>query len=265
MTKKKPRKIYGKQAHYWSPDLELSWLVAFCIDYATQYSKEADTLFNKIVEAWDKPDCKKELEKDIEITAEEIASTIPAIKKHKQIKPDFDYITELQKDADESDDKRNLIALAEEFVKVAFNRKTDLKEGKQPISLYQSSKLCQVILMLTAGSCQERQDGYQETKQLNVGNTTLDISPLVDGVTDNRKHRKYSKVFKHLGYRLRNTEKLKTMARYWYQSRVAYSGPEEFCRRHLLDKGIELDPANISKEIMLCDKAMGYPRRNMTK
>ncbi len=148
----KTRKIYGKNTHYWSPDLEMSWLAAFCIDYATVYSEEAETLFNRVVDAWDKPDCKKVLEQEMELTAEEIASTIPAIKKHKQIEPDFDYKEELRKDSEASDDKRNLIELAEDFVKVGINRKSDLEKGIQPVSLYQSIKLCEVILALTAGN-----------------------------------------------------------------------------------------------------------------
>jgi len=51
----------------------------------------------------------------------------------------------------------------------------------------------------------------------------------------------------------------------WYQSRVIYSGAEEYCRQLLIDEGETLDPANVSNEIKECDEALGYPRGHKPK
>ena len=68
---KKPKKVYGKQTHYWCIDNELSLLAAFCIDLALEHSREAEMLFNQIVRAWGKPGCKEEMQHSISITRED--------------------------------------------------------------------------------------------------------------------------------------------------------------------------------------------------
>jgi len=96
---------------------------------------------------------------------------------------------------------------------------------------------------------------------LKLGDKVLDASAL-DGVFNERLHRKHSKIFKRYGYRLSQDEKLRNMAWYWYQCRVVYSGPEECCIKLQLE-GENWTSANLVKEIYLCDIATGYPRRNL--
>lgn len=69
---------------------------------------------------------------------------------------------------------------------------------------------------------------------------------------------------KKTGLKLKNDRTILEAAEHWYQSRVVYNGPEEFCRKYYLETGIELYPENVSREIQPVDNALGYPRRKLS-
>ena len=88
-------------------------------------------------------------------------------------------------------------------------------------------------------------------------------STFLEGQSNNRRHRRHVGLYKSHGWRLRQDQKIRDMAWSWYHCRVVYSGPEEFCRKYLLETGIELRTENIVKEIALCDDTFGYPRKGI--
>ena len=219
---KKPKKRYNQHANYWGVDNELCLLAAFCIDLAFEHSRKAETLFNQIVGMWGKPDCQILMQQNVTITREDMAEHLRAVWEHRSMHIGYDVEDVLRKDAEESQDKKEILELMEEFVRVAFNRKESLKKGRQLVYFSQSRWLVFSLIILTQGHYQERQEGYQEIKQIDIGDRILDASPLVDGMDNNRNHRKCTQVFKELGYHLRHTKKLKNMARLWYLARVIY-------------------------------------------
>jgi hypothetical protein len=96
------------------------------------------------------------------------------------------------------------------------------------------------------------------------GKKLYTIKAVNNGVMPRRVRSAISSDYLKAGFILKHDDKIDAVAKHWYQCRVAYSGPEEFCIKQEL-KGERLDPANVSKEIRECDKAIGYPRENTGK
>lgn len=238
-------------------------VAAACVDIAVKHSKEASVIYQQIIDAWDRPDCKALLKDNMALPIAEIKAWEKAVTGNDEYNSELDIWTGLYEQYSKSDNFKYLFGLISEFIKVGFNRKNDLAQGKPMVLASRAICLCFAVGIWTAGSYLEKRPDWDGEMQLKLGDKVLDASAL-DGVFSERLHRLHSKIFKRYGYRLSHDDKLRNIAWYWYQSRVVYSGPNEFCREYLMETGIELDPANISKEILLCDIATGYPRKNLT-
>ena len=59
-TRKQSNKIYGKGTHYWREEMKPLLVAAACVDIAVEYSKEAELIYQQIIDAWDRPDCQIE-------------------------------------------------------------------------------------------------------------------------------------------------------------------------------------------------------------
>jgi hypothetical protein len=151
--------------------------------------------------------------------------------------------------------------LVAEFIKAGFNHKKGLSGYIYKISIESSVYLPIAVMIYSAGEYQERHPNLNTEKCLKLGDKILDITPL-SGISQERTHRLHTKLFKRYGYSLSHDDKLKTIAYRWYQSRVVYSGIDEFCERYFNKNGIILDPDNIDREIKIADAATGYPRKN---
>ena len=260
--RKRAGKVYGKSAHYWRQEMKPLLLAAACVDIAVKHSKEASNIYQQIIDAWDRPDCKALLKDNIALPVTEIRAWFKAAAEKKEYISELDIWEGLHEQYIKIDDIKYLFGLITEFIKVGFNRKTDLVKNECKVLYSKAIYLCFAVGVWTIGSYLEKHPDWEGETQLKLGNKVLDASAL-DGVSSERFHRLLSKALKRYGYRLSRDDKLRNMAWYWYQSRVVYSGPDEFCRKYLIETGIELDPANISKEILLCDIATGYPRKNL--
>lgn len=260
---KRARKRYGKTAHYWRQEMKPLLVAAACVDVAVKHSKDASVIYQQIIDAWDRPDCQALLKGNIVLPIAEIKAWEKAVTGNNEYDSELDIWTGFYEQYSNSDDFKYLFGLISEFIKVGFNRKTDLAKNECNVLASKAVWLCFAVGFWTAGSYLEKNPDWDGETQLKLGDKVLDASAL-DGVFSERLHRLHSKILKRYGYRLSQDEKLRNMAWYWYQSRVVYSGPEEFCCKYLIETGIELDPANISKEILLCDIATGYPRKNLT-
>ncbi len=60
--------------------------------------------------------------------------------------------------------------------------------------------------------------------------------------------------------RLHHNDSLLDIANHWYQSRVVYSGPEEYCRKHYDKAHVWFEPTNVTRDIAIVDLATGYQR-----
>lgn len=251
------KKVYGKETHYWRSEMKPLLVAAICVDVALEHSQEAKAMFQRIVDAWDKPNCQAFLKDHIALPWAEVQAWEKAVANKTDYVSSSDFFSGFIEKYGDCLDLSYLFSLIADFINVCFNRK-----GVQSISASSSPCLCLSVGIWTAGSYLEKRPDWDGDTVLKLGDKVLDASAL-EGVSKQRLHRALGKVFKRYGYKLNHDKKLRDIAWYWYQCRVVYAGPEEFCRKYLLDKGIELDPANISKEILLGDIATGYPRKNL--
>jgi len=74
---------------------------------------------------------------------------------------------------------------------------------------------------------------------------------IVSNSKDSKIKRRLTKYFgEQVGFKMTHKAKFITLAEWWYQSNVIYTGAEEYCRK-LLDrgKGINLRPENVRRDI----------------
>lgn len=260
---KQERVLYGQKTQYW-PDEFLPFLVASaCVEVVLKNSEEASLIYHEAKEAWGRQDCRNALN-GVKIPFSSMLGAIDAVVSNKIA----DYsnplagIIEQHKD---SADFKYLISRVNDFIKVGFNSETDQAKARYKVKPSSENWLFYAVFIgILVDFSAERKD-WDTYKLLEFGGQVYDPTTFMDAEHSNRKYRRKVSYYRSFGWRLRQDDKLKNMAWYWYQSRVVYSGPEEFCRKYLIEKGIELEPANVSKEILLCDMATGYPRKNLTE
>lgn len=236
-------------------------VAAMCIDVAVRHSQDASLILQQIIDAWDKPDCQALLKDNIALPIEEIRTWEKAVTGKGEYEPGFDVWTPLYERYKKSDDFQFLFDRISEFIKVGFNRKNDLARNEYKVVASKAVYLCFAVVIWTAGSYLEKHPEWDGETQLKLGDKVLDASAL-DGVFNERVHRLHSRLFKRYGYRLSHDKRLRNMARLWYLSRVVYSGPEECCIKLQLE-GENWTSDNLVKEILLCDIATEYPRKNL--
>jgi hypothetical protein len=261
--KRQSKRAYGQDAHYWRPNIQPLLIAALCVDIAVNQSPEASRIYQQIIDEWGKPDCQALLKEIIVLPVSQFKEWRKAAAEKREYDSELDIWMGLYEKYRKSDDFKYLFSLIGEFIEVGFNRKEDLIQGKLMVTASRAAYLNFAVVMLVAGNYLEKHPELNIETQLKIGDIVLDVSVLY-GVDNERVHRMHSRLFKGLGYQLSHDDKLKRVAWRWYQCRVVYSGPEEFCIKSQLE-GIDLDPANISKEIWLGDIATGYPRENLPK
>ena len=257
--KKRARIVYGKDAHYSPDDIDPFLLAGACIEFALEKSEKASLIFGEVIEAWGRPGCQLAVsEVDIRIL------NMDALVEHREDKPKInENVGEIFKRYKDDRDCQYLIGLVEEFIKVGFNRAIDQTEGKYKVLRSKAPWLCFATGWRALVEFSKERPDWEQYRMVNFQGENFDLSTLLEGQSNNRRHRRHVKLYKSHGWRLRQDQKIRDMAWYWYQCRVVYSGPEEFCRKYLLETGIELRPENIVKEIVLCDDAFGYTRKGI--
>jgi hypothetical protein len=290
-------KWFGDSIHYWTHE-SLQFAYAFaCVDVAIIKSIKARRLYVKIVESWNNPQLKETL-KDFydEMTtlfSDEQKELIRQVARfpERYMEDDLDKSLKPLKDVAKDEDvgkyvldlldKPNLIekhgefpelidfiALILEFVFVGFNRKTDIKKGKYKIVPgNNNSWLMQSILFMTAMVHYKLTMNrvIQMYKIRIYRKKIVNFEDVLCKQPTSRMHRRIIVDAKNAKLFLVHDAKVYQTAERWYQCRVVYSGPEEFCRQQLLSNKEELYPASVNKEIRECDEAMGYPREKTGK
>jgi len=162
-------------------------------------------------------------------------------------------------------DFRLLIGKIDELIKVGFNNESERAKGKYKVTLGSEWLVWTVMARSLLESYELRLPDLGRVKIMKVGDRTYSMADVVNDETTTRIHRKLSKEYNDAGFLRKGDDTLDNVTWLWYQCRVAYSGPEEYCRKLLLDNGERLDSANVSNEIRDCDEAIGYPRRKRKK
>ena len=253
----------GQYAHYWRPEIQPLLVAAILVYIAVNQSPEARRIYLQVMDEWGEPDCQALLKEIIALPAARFKEWQEAAAENRELDSELDIWMDLYEKYRKSDDFKRLFDLIGEFIEAGFNREKDLTQGKLMIKASNAPYLNFAVVMLVAGSYLEKRPESDGKTRYKFGGIALDVS-VSYSEDDERVHRMHSKLFKGLGYQLSNDEKLKRLAWRWYQCRVVYSSPEEFCIKSQLE-GMDLDPASVSKEIWLGDIATGYPRKDLTK
>ena len=253
----------GQYFHYWRPQIQPLLVAAICVYIAAIHSSDARRIYAQIMDEWGKPECQALLKEIIVLPAAQFKEWREAAAENNEYDSELDIWMGLYEKYRKSDDFKRLFDLIGQFIEAGFNRKKDLMQGKLMIKASGAPYLNFAVVMLIAGSYMEKHPEPDGKTRYKFGGIALDVS-VSYGDGDERVQRLDSKLFKGLAYQLSHDEKLKRVAWRWYQCRVVYSSPEEFCIKSQLE-GIDLDPVNISKEIWLGDIATGYPRKDLTK
>ena len=129
-----------------------------------------------------------------------------------------------------------LIYKIDEFIKVGFNNEKDQLTGKHKITIASSPFLVNTIwISALSESCEQTLKTWEKFKLIEYGGKNYNIADLMNDAVTLRLHRYLNKQYKNAGFRLRHDQKLDNIVWRWYQSRVVYSGPEEYCRQLSLD------------------------------
>ena len=261
--KRQSHKVYGVKTHYWREEMKPLLVAALCVYRALEFSTKAKEVYTAILEAWGKPGCLALLKGNVIMPISEFVEWEKAVTNKKRYVPKDVTFEKAQDSQVNDEDYINLVKLIAEFIRVGFNHKKGLTQFVDKVSIENTTYLPLAVKVISAGEYVERRPNLDVEKELKIGDKVLDSAPLLEGVSSERTHRLHTKTFKRYGYNLNHDEKLRKISFYWYQSRVVCSGVEDFCNRHFERTGVDLDPANIDKEILIADIATGYPRKNL--
>jgi hypothetical protein len=232
------RILYGIPAKYWRKDMLNLFITAICVDIALENSQKANYIYKDIVNAWDKPDCKKLLQNKLMLPVSEFKELGKTVTIYNNGYHDYSSeLIDLIKESSENPDSVYLMSLITEIIRIGF----DCEESN--ISIDRLPILFLTIMIYTAG------DYINKNLQ-------------VDKVNQERSYQMRMKLLKHYGYDFNHGDSIWCVAWYWYQCRVVNYDQQEICRKYRLDKGIELDPAKIGNEIFWGDIAIGGICRN---
>lgn len=226
--RKKSKKVYGKDTHNWREEMKPLILAAACITVAIEQSKEASLIYQQIIEAWDRHDCKALLKDNLSLPVAEIKRWEKAVTENGEYELSFDVWTPLYERYNKSDDCRFLFESISQFIKVGFNRKSDMAKQEYKVVASNTAYLCLAVGIWTAGEYLKKHSKWEGETKIRIWEKVLNASVL-KGIFSERLHRLHSRLFKIYGYRLSHDKKLINMARLWYLSRVVYSGPEACC------------------------------------
>jgi hypothetical protein len=257
------QKVYGAKAHRWPEKMLPFPSAAACIQLVLDNSGKAKTIYYEAVKTWSLPDCQQSLS-EVKITFPMILAAIEAVEKNNFSgwKDPFGETCERYR---KSDDFKHLIKIINQFILVGFNREADQAQGIYKVKPSDKFWLFYTVFLKTFVDYGASNPNFEQNKIVEFGNLLLDTSTFMDGTHTNRIHRKRAKLLKQQGWKLRNDEKLITIAKHWYQSRIVFAGPTEFCSSTDSTSEETLDPNEIDKEISICDEAVGYPRGGKRK
>ncbi len=162
-----------------------------------------------------------------------------------------------------SPDFRHWCELINSLIGVGFNRESDRDQGIQKVTGEKSPFLFFAIhIRAFADHKGVGVINDDTTKVVRIGGTTYDLTTLLAVRPTTRRHRLWTRSYKQRSYSLVHDHKIARSARWWYESRVVYSSPEEFWKNEWSEENRIWDWSNLSNAIRGCDEAVGYPRGN---
>lgn len=283
------RSWFKDTPHYWAEaSLRFAYAVA-CVEVVSEKSKKGREVYDKIVEAWSDPgmsvvfgdigsmipESGKEKIKEALIHPETALSPDPnkPFKEVEGILNDIEINEGFLKDDDlekaslqEREHARqlgDLTWLMMEFVKVGFNRESDIEEGRYRVEVSEQHPwlLWAIGIRTLFDSYRIRFEDVRDFyKVRKYKGKKRDFYKVLSEQPMSRLHREIVASAKAADLKLKNDKTIMKAALRWYKCRVVYKSTEEFCDNEP-EIEISLDPKNIDRQIRPCDDAVGYIRR----
>jgi len=238
-------------------------LAAACTQVVLESSEKAKRLYDEAIEAWNRPDCQKALS-EVNIPFSSYLEAIIALD-NKNISGWEDPLEGLKIRYRDSEDFKYLIDRIHQFILVGFNGEADLKTGKYRVKTEEAIWLFYSVFLETLMDHGVNNPNFNKTKVFEFCGQLLDPSTFMDGTTKNRVHRKRTKLYDKFGWKLRHDHKLIKKAELWYQVRVIFNGPTEYCRSKDFISEETPDPNDILKEIKICDEALSDQKKRLSE
>lgn len=269
--------LLGKAINYWLRESLIFAHAMACVEIVLLRSDEANAVYRDIVNSWGLPGCQEIcnatlphipnilpkpllVDEFVKFLKEELTSDTGSFQA---------LITWLSSDRfwqlTEHQDFQYLHNRIKDLILIGFNRKIDRDNQAWKVTP-DNLPFGGLIVIISLRSVAEYyntqpQDLFQ--LKVKVADKIHDLNKV--GRTPTTRQGRDARqgaiqTLKGSGYVLRHDKTLLELADHWYQSRVIYSGPEEYCREHYKKLGIWLEPTNISRDIAVMDFATGYPR-----
>jgi hypothetical protein len=223
------------------PDSQLVSSAAAVLETILEYNGTATHIYLDIVNIWPLPGC-QELIEDARLNRADTQIIINALVNNEPL-PAWPTLEKICNSHRDNQDIQLLVSRTFDFILQGCN-KPDIPPKVLPEN---APALIEVILLRSL---------YAHLK------VELDTSDLdLVAAKDSRQRRQVIAELKANGYKLRKDRVYLDRAWKWYQSRVVFDGPEEFCRTLYNTSEVWLWPDNVNNEIKECDYAVGYPRR----
>ncbi|MCX5991518.1 MAG: hypothetical protein NTZ04_04200 [Chloroflexi bacterium] len=278
-------------ASYYLPDVKPLIHCGACLTVVLEKSQEARGIYAQLVESYALPDIKaafKKLEcelpphKVMTMWKENVEDLRIRQSENKEeprlLVPDtaflggfndkasgYSYVFQewfnLDREQILSPDFRQWYELINTLIRVGFNRKSDRDAATYKVTGEKSQLLFFVIHMRAfAEYGRVGVVNDDKVKAIMIDGAIYDLTTLLGDRPTTRRHRLRTESYRQAGYRLLHHHKVERSAMWWYQSRVVYSGPEDFWWHEWSEESDLWDWPNLSNAIKPCDEALGYPR-----
>ena len=149
------------------------------------------------------------------------------------------------------------------FVQESFNRESDKLKGIYKITTSSSPTLAMTIY----GYCLAENKGIDllgltKIPAYKIRGKTYTMGDLLINKTSRRKFYKMVNEYEDAGFKLKHVVPMVDKAILWYNCRIKYQGPAEYCKQMSLNGNDHYDPANISHQMKEIDEALNYPRES---
>lgn len=289
-AKHKKGSWFTEHSHRWpSEALALGYAMA-CVEVVSQNSKRAGVIYQRIFDAWAKPETNELYDyvitkipnmeikrwKDLVIHPESIiksdvnepwtgfVETVKVPDFGKEIIEEWGiYLDTFDKDYPGAYD---LIQLVFQFILVGFNRENEIEQGIYRVIPSNSHPWLWLAVMVRT-AFESKNITLESTRNIyikrKIKGKEYDFEEIMTKKPMSRKHRMVVATCKDLNMLLHHDRKFIKSAWIWYQCRVVHSGIEDYLNSEA-DKGNILDLKNIQKQLQPCDHASGYTPKGST-
>ena len=274
-----------KIGHYYD-DEQIKYLYCYtCLVIVLDRSEKARGKFEEVKKCWELPGCKqfvdgvlgKTLNKKFLPTALRLAGLNPKEDRTMKLKDSKAIMLGVRRlislfifaekirlffNRRKCRDYKKLERAVQDFIKIGFNRESDIVKGEDKIKVKSSTALKETAYLWSLNEIKKLDiESYGNIAKLPAIKKKKNIytfEQLLNKKVPRLTYEQLAKEYKNNGHRLKDEEAIARNANDWCQGRIFYSGIEEYSKSKENIYGT--DSSNISHKIKECDEALGYPR-----